>query len=200
MIIRPAQVGDIPGMVALQRACFPEPFPEDFLWKPNHLEAHLDKFPEGQFVAEVDGVLAGSASNCRIGLGNYRRHASWEDTLGGWTFEAFDAEGAVLYGADISVHPSFRRQGIARALYAARFELIRQGGAEFYATACRLPGFLASGHETAHTYVQAVVAGRAVDATLTPLLRMDLQAITCLENYMEDEESGNAACLLEWRP
>lgn len=42
---------DIEGAVALQRDCFPPPFPEELLWQISHLQRHLEIFPEGQFVA-----------------------------------------------------------------------------------------------------------------------------------------------------
>ena len=43
-------------------------------------------------------------------------------------------------------------------------------------------------------------AGVRVDRVLTPLLRYNLTFIETHESYMEDEESGNAAALLEWTP
>ncbi len=49
-------------------------------------------------------------------------------------------------------------------------------------------------------YARVVVEGKATDRTLTPLLRYGLGFVEVIENYMDDEESGNAAALLEWRP
>ena len=41
MEIRRLQRADVEGVVALQRACFPPPFPEELLWKREHIERHL---------------------------------------------------------------------------------------------------------------------------------------------------------------
>jgi GNAT superfamily N-acetyltransferase len=192
-------MADIPGAVALQRACFPEPFPEELLWAPDHLERHLEIFPEGQFVAIADGQVVASASNTRISEPRYEAHESWDATVGGPFLQTFDPAGATLYGLDISVHPNYRSQGIGRLLYQARFDLVRILGLARYATACRIPDFhLFPGN--LDDYVKAVTTGNRTDRTLTPLLRYGLKLVTGLENYMDDEESRNCAALLEWVP
>lgn len=200
-VVRSLTQGDIPAVVALQRLCFPAPFSEEYLWTECHLIAHLMKFPEGQLVAEVNGQVVGSASAVRISEANWHAHASWEATVGGFEFDHFDADGSTLYGADISVDPRFRGMGIGRALYAARFNLVRQLGLIRYGTACRMPDFQtkAAGMSPS-AYAFAVREGGHADRTLTPLLRYGLSLVTVLEDYMEDEESGNAAALLEWTP
>ncbi len=191
------------GVVALQRSCFPPPFPEEFLWRREHLERHVLVYPEGQFVAlDEAGRVVGSASACRIPEDRWRAHLPWEETLGGFFFEGFDRNGSTLYGADISVHPEHRGRGVGRRLYEARFDLVRKAGLARYGTACRMPDFAAHSDEFAHPaeFARAVQEGRARDRTLTPLLRYGLRLIQVLEDYMLDEESGNAAALLEWTP
>lgn len=151
-------------------------------------------------MAETEGRIIASASNSRIEEDVWLAHLGWEETLGGFGFATCSPSGTTLYGADISVHPEFRRQGVARLLYSARFELVRQFGLVRYGTACRLPDLSASGVPTIETYVAEVAGGKRQDRTLSPLLRMGLQAIGVIHNYMDDPESGNAAALLEWLP
>ncbi len=200
VVVAPLSAEYIEDAVGLQRACFPEPFPEDLLWSADHLRAHLAKFPEGQFVALSDGRVVGSASNTIIAESVYQAHGSWTDTVGGPFLETFDAEGTTLYGLDISVHPEFRRRGVGRHLYEARFELVRHSpGLQRYATACRLPGFWTWGGDL-DDYLATVRRGELDDRTLTPLLRMGLTLVEGLYDYMEDAESLNCAALLEWTP
>ncbi|HMS56885.1 MAG TPA: GNAT family N-acetyltransferase [Fimbriimonadaceae bacterium] len=191
---------DVPGAVALQRACFPPPFPEELLWQSAHLFRHLEVFPTGQFVATVAETVVGSASNLIISEANFQSHANWETTVGGHDLNAHDPCGSTLFGVDISVHPNFRGRGIARRLYAKRFEFVRMNSLLRYATACRLPDYIHSGVENIHEYVQAVVRGVLTDRTLTPLLKLGLEFDRVIENHMEDEESGNTAALLIWEP
>lgn len=204
MTVRRITPGDIEDAVALQRACFPAPFPEELLWNRSHLECHLERFPEGQFVAESEGRIVGSASSCLISEENWNEHGSWTDTVGGPYIENHDPGGSTLYGLDVSVHPAYRGQGVGRALYAARLGLVRELGIRRYGTACRLPGFqdwsFSHAGAPVEGYVEEVVAGRVADRTLTPLLRYGLKFLGVIHDYMEDLESANAAVLLEWNP
>jgi GNAT superfamily N-acetyltransferase len=192
---------DILGAVALQQACFPAPFPEDLLWKAEHLQSHLERFSEGQFVAEADGNVIASASSLVISEENWHSHGNWEDTVGGPFLTRHDGGGTTLYGVDISVHPRWRGKGVGRALYQTRFGLARRLNLLRYGTACRLPGYAdwaeSNGGKTVDEYVAAVVAGRASDRTLSPLLSYGLSLVQVVHDYMEDAESGNAAAMLE---
>lgn len=198
-MIRPTQSDDIPAVVALQRLCFPDPFPEDLLWTVDHLRRHLDLFPSAQCIAEANNTIVASASNTRISEDRFQAHTSWEDTVGGPYLKTFDPEGSTLYGLDISVHPEYRRLGLGRLLYEARFNWVRSNNLTRYATACRLPGLQAfSG--SLESYLHKVADQQMTDRTLTPLLRYGLTLVGGIEEYMDDEESRNCAALLEWKP
>lgn len=201
--IRPLHPDDVDGAVALQVACFPPPFDPELLWKREHLLRHLELFPEGQFVAVAEGRVIGSCSNTLVSDAVWNSHASWDETVGGPFLDNFDPLGSTLYGLDISVHPEARGQGLAKRLYAARFELVRSRGLARYGTACRLPDWRAwsGAHSGADhdSYVAAVQRGETTDRTLSPLLRIGLTPLGVLHHYMEDWESGNAAALLEWK-
>lgn len=194
---------DIGGVVALQKDCFPAPFPEELLWNSSHISHHLEIFPEGQFVAVVDDQVVGSASNTLISEKQFQRHLNWDETVGGYFLDTFDRAGSTLYGLDISVHPSYRRIGLASGLYDLRFNLVRQLGITRYATSCRLPDFAAwanGSSERLTEYLHAVVNGLTADRTLTPLLKIGLRVSAGLTDYMNDPESLNCAALLEWLP
>ncbi len=204
--VRQAQIEDVPGIVALQAACFPPPFPASLLWHPEHLIRHLDVFPYGQFVAMGSGEVLGSASSLIVSEDAWCSHGSWEKTTGGFFFDRHDPDGTTLYGADISVHPDWRGRGLARALYEARFGLVRRMGLKRYGTTCRIPGWKQWTYLDPHpnpmqeAYCEHVVRGRHVDRVLTPLLHIGLRYVGVVYGNMEDEESGNAAAILEWTP
>ncbi|MCW5935999.1 MAG: GNAT family N-acetyltransferase [Fimbriimonadaceae bacterium] len=203
-IVRPMALADVSGVVALQKACFPPPFPQDYHWLEGHIRAHLTVFPEGQFVAERAGLVIGSASNLIVSEEGWESHADWMETTGGTEFQNHDPQGSTLYGADISVHPETRGQGVGRALYQARFNLVKANGLRRFGTACRIPDWrewsVANRDTLKQAYCLAVVRGDARDRTLTPLLRMGMAYRGVIEDYMDDDESGNAAALLEWNP
>lgn len=207
--VRQLSEEDIPGAVALQRVCFPPPFPDELLWKASHLAVHLTRFPEGQFVAVSGSTVVASATNVIIGEAHYQAHLPWEETVGGHELTSHDPHGSTLYGVDISVHPSFRGIGLGRRLYGARFDFVRHRGLRRYATGCRIPDFAGwrsqqdpamETKEAVRLYIEEVSMGRQSDRTLTPLLRMGLHVVGAHEAYMDDEESLNCAALLEWKP
>lgn len=191
---------DVEGVAGLQALCFPPPFPAELLWQPVHLLGHLRLFPEGQFVAREGERIIGSASSLLIPRERWAGDHSWDEITGGLSLERHDPAGTLLYGADISVHPDRRGQGVARALYEARFALVKSAGLEGYVTSCRLPGFLESGLEDPSEYARAVVRNERRDPTLTPLLKMGLRFAGVSREVMDDPESGNAAAKLEWLP
>lgn len=205
--VRALEERDLDPVVALQRACFPDPFPEELLWRAEHLREHLRIFPSGQFVALSEGKVVGSASSLRISLEAFDAHWDWDQTVGGPFLRAHDDSGAVLHGVDISVHQEFRGLGVGRRLYEARFDLCRRLGLRCFGTACRIPdycSFLArTGLQhcgaTVETYTQKVESGQERDRTLSPLLAFGLRLVGVSLNYMEDEESRNAAAILEKR-
>ncbi len=195
---------DIPAVVQLQSACFPPPFPEELLWNANHLNRHLDIFPDGQYVCESDGLIVGSGSASLISEQVWQAHLPWEETLGGFMFNTFDPNGTTMYGADISVHPNFRKKGIAKRIYQLRFDTVKKLGLVRYGTACRIPDFQAhyknDSNLTRNSYAKLVSQQQLTDRTLSPLLKMGLNFVGVIENYMEDVESNNCAALLEWKP
>ncbi|NQD51984.1 carbon-nitrogen hydrolase, partial [Bacillus altitudinis] len=67
MVIRNIREEDIDRIIALQEVCFPGMDP----WKKEHLESHLEHFPEGQFCAEFEGEIIGSCSSLLINFDEY---------------------------------------------------------------------------------------------------------------------------------
>jgi ribosomal protein S18 acetylase RimI-like enzyme len=203
-VIRRMTLDDVEAGAALQAAAFPPPFPEELLWSVDHLRTHVEKFPEGQFVAEAEGRVVGTCSSCLLTEENWQAHRPWEETVGSFFIHEHDPKGSTLYGLDITVHPNFRKLGIGRSFYQHRFDLVRALGITRYGTGCRLPDFQAYAEKyenfTPEEYAMCVVNGETTDRTLTPLLKMGLSFVMVVRDYMDDPESGNAAALLEWLP
>lgn len=199
IIIRSYTRADIPQLIEVQRECFPPPYPEDQLWKPEQLESHIERFPEGALCAEIDGVIAGSSTSLIIQFDPDHPHHTWEEVADGGYIRTHNPAGDSLYGIDMAVRPAYRGRGVAKRMYQARFDLVRRLGLKRFLAAGRMPGY----HRYASAmspeeYAARVVAGELVDPVLTPQLRAGLRPVTVIREYIQDEESRNCALLLEW--
>ena len=203
-LVRRMAPTDVSAAVGLQVLAFPPPFNQDYHWDPETLLLHIEKFPEGQLVAESEGKVIGTSSNTIIDEEVWQLHAGWYRSVGGPDLDNFNPDGSTLYGLDITVHPAYRRIGVGRSFYNTRYQMVKARGLVRYGTGCRMPDFRT--YEASHPgttieqYAQAVVQGRAVDRTLTPMLRYDLAFLGVIRNYMPDFESSDSGALLEWKP
>lgn len=118
--IRLATPEDVPTLMALNRAAYPTLAEENIVWGATHLQSHQRVFPEGQFVAEIDGKAVGAASSLIVHLGSEPlRHHTWAGITDSGYFSNHDPKGDTLYGADVYVHPDARGLGVGAALYEA---------------------------------------------------------------------------------
>lgn len=200
LIIRPYTPGDIPQLLEVQRECFPPPYPQEQLWSPEQLHSHIQTFPAGALCAVVGGQVVGSCTNLIIHFDPGHLQHTWAEVADDGFIRTHNPQGNSLYGIDIAVRPGFRGRGIARALYQARYDLVQRLGLERFLTAGRMPGYHRHAAEMSQeAYAQRVIAGELTDPVLTPQLRAGLRPVAVIHDYIPDEESGNAALLLEWR-
>lgn len=191
------------GLEALQIACFPTLAAEERM-RVAHYVSQYEIFREGQFVV-VHTNDAGAERVVGQGSGFFTDFTFEEpghtfmEITGELHFTNHDPDGAYYYGADISVHPDFRRLGIGKRLYAARQSLVRRHHKRGIVAGGMIPGFAAHKHRmTAHDYVARVVAGELYDPTLSFQLHNGFRVRGVLENYIDDAPTDNWSTLIEW--
>ncbi len=169
------------------------------LYAPSFIEKHLRVFPEGQFCAEMDGQIVGSATNLIVSLEpEYKKH-SWYDIVGYGNKTGYDPKGDSLYADDIITHPSYRRQGVGTALMKARKQICSKVGLRRIIGGGRLYNYCFYAHQMSpHKYAEQVVNKNLVDPVLTFQLRNDFKYIKILPNYLPDSRSLNFASFIEW--
>ena len=186
------------ALAQLQRDCFPTLGAHELMTEA-HFLSHCQVFPEGNFVALVGGRVAGLGSGFFTDFDLDHPDHTFQEIIAGGTFARHDPQGDYYYGADISVHPCYRRRGIGRMLYAARKELVRRYNKKGIVAGGMLPGYPTyRGTLTISEYVDRVVSGALADPTLTFQLRNGFVVLGLLENYIEDSASDNWATLIFW--
>lgn len=198
--IRPYTMADLAGLLVIQRECFPPPFPPELWWQPEQIASHVRVFPSGALCAEDDGELVASATAHILRWDPRGPDHTWSAASDHGFLRNHDPRGNTLYGVDVAVRPAWRGHGVARALYQARFALVRTLGLERFLAGSRLSGYRAQHrHMSPEQYADAVVRGELDDPVITPQLRAGLHPLRVVRDYLPDEESCDHALLMEWR-
>lgn len=197
ILIRKMEKRDAPQLAHLQEVVFPDLIPEERM-EDIHFSSHVDLFPDGQWVAEIDGKIAGSTSSIRYHFDpEHPEMHRFADLFDDGFMRTHQPEGNWLYGMDMAVFPEYRGLGIARKLYRARQNLVRELGLEGQVTVGMLNGFAA--HSTQYTlekYYQALVDGVLKDPTVSVQQKIGFKLCGLMKDYLSDPTCGNAGVLL----
>ncbi|HKX97740.1 MAG TPA: GNAT family N-acetyltransferase [Candidatus Nitrosocosmicus sp.] len=199
LVIKNVAFQDIPKIIELQKESFPSMLEEGSVWGRRHLQSHVEIFPEGQFCVELDNKIIGSSSSLIIKLPTEYEVHTFSQATGNSLFTTHDPNGDSLYGADISVHPKFRRLGIATMLYKARKDLVIKYNLRRIIAGGRLINYCNYVQKfSPEEYVQHVLDEQISDQVLTFQLKNEFKFIKILPNYIKDSRSLNYATFIEW--
>jgi predicted amidohydrolase/GNAT superfamily N-acetyltransferase len=169
-------------------------------WKEHQIKALLLKFPEGQVVIKVNGLLAGCALSIIVDYDNFPSNHTYKQITGNYTFNTHVAKGDVLYGIDVFIVPDFRGLRLGRRLYDYRKELCENLNLRGIVFGGRIPNF----HKyavslTPKQYIQKVKTKEIHDPVLSFQISNDFHPVKVLKGYLEGDEASNEfAVLLEW--
>lgn len=183
----------------LQRDCFPT-LDDKELMREEHFLNHCRLFPQGNFVAMLEDRVIGLGAGFLIDFDFDHAQHSFQEIIDGGFYSNHDPEGDWYYGADISVHPDFRRRGAGSLLYEARMELVKSMNRRGIVAGGLIPGYAAyKSSMTPRQYVDLVAAGAIYDSTLSFQLGRGFEVCGLLEDYIEDAASDNWATLIVWK-
>ncbi len=185
---------DIPALVALHRAAY-----QDYAshYNERSFELQLAAFPEGQLLVEVDKQVVGYATSIIVQLDPNHTY-SYDEITGGGSYSTHDPTGDTLYGADIAVHPQFRRQGLTGLLYAGRKRLLKRYNLRRLVAYGRLPGYRSHQGMTAEAYVDEVIADRLRDPALSAHLKAGFEVKRVMFDLFKDPSSMDWQTYLEF--
>jgi len=182
----------------IELTCFPMANPDDLLSRAD-IAAYADVFPEGYFVAIVDGRAVGMGAGIFLDFDfEHPQHTIGEIT-GEHQCGNHDPEGEWYYGTDMTVLPEYRGRGIGKRLYEVRKALVMREGKRGIIAGGALPGYFEhKATMSIQEYVDKVVAGELTDPTLTFQMSQGFEVRGLLENYIEDESDDGWAALIVW--
>lgn len=196
--VRNTTTSDFEGI----RALGAEVYPDDTPYTDEYLQAQVDVFPEGQFVAvDIDSQrVVGMASTLIVDWDDYQVSASWTEITGGGLLTTHNPLGRTMYAADVLVHPEMQGRGVGRQIYSVRRELAIRLKMIRIRAGARLAGYEPfADRMTPDEYTLKVVNGELRDPTLSFQLGRGFHVIAVILDYLyDDPASQNHAALIEW--
>ncbi|MEO8415861.1 MAG: bifunctional GNAT family N-acetyltransferase/carbon-nitrogen hydrolase family protein [Ginsengibacter sp.] len=170
-------------------------------WTIETINKLINKFPQGQIVIKVDGMVVGCALSLIVDYDKFGDTHTYKEITGNYTFSTHDPKnGDVLYGIEVFIHPEYRGLRLGRRLYDARKELCEQLNLRAVVYGGRIPEYHHhAGELTPKEYIQKVKNKEIYDPVLSFQLANDFHVKKVLKNYLpEDHDSLEFATLLQW--
>ncbi len=183
----------------VQRACFPS-LAEYEIITARHYAAHIQRFPEGQFmVLNSAGQVVASSTDFITTVDFDHIEHRFIDIMDNMWLGRHNPYGDWLYGADIGVLPEYRRRGIAKLLYRARRDLIRRLNLRGHVAGGMFKGYgNVKERMSIEEYAAKVKAGELFDPTVSVQMRQGFEIYGIIYDYVDDPSCDNKAAFIVW--
>ncbi len=200
--VRQAQAGDVRAIADLVRRAYSE-LPA---YTHGEIRGQLNNYPEGCFVAKLDGKLVGYCASMRLSERVAFSNGNWDEITGNGFGSRHNATGAWLYGYEMCVDPKTRGTRIGRRLYEERRALAERLELNGIVFGGRMPGLARAMRrktnraDTPEEYLQMVLDSKIHDPVLRFQLANGFEPQGIIESYLpEDKQSKAFAVRMVWR-
>ncbi len=182
----------------LMLTCYPKV--ENPAWEEKHVNTLINRFPKGQVVVMVDGVMAAASLSILIKHDRFDEKHTYLEMTANDTFDTHTPDGDTMYGLDVMVHPEYRGMRLGRRMYDYRKELCEELNLKGIVLGGRLPNYHQHHDDiTPKEYIRKVKNKEIYDPVLSFQLSNDFHVKRLAKNYLpEDQASHEHAALLEW--
>ena len=196
--IRHAKPADVRAIAGLAKRVY-----QDFVpYTQSEIRGQINNFPDGCFVAVLDGKIIGYCATMRIGGAVALAPHSWDEITGNGYGSRHDPTGDFLYGYEMCVDPKVRGTRIGRRLYEERRKLAEREELKGIVFGGRMPNYRRHRRkvEGPQDYLDMVVGGRLHDPVVRFQLANGFEPIGVLSGYLpEDTRSMAFATHMVWR-
>ena len=113
----------------------------DVFWTRSQIKKLITIFPEGQVVIIVDDKIVGCALSIIVNYNMVKGDHTYAQVTGNETFNTHDANGNILYGIEVFIHPDYRGLRLARRMYEYRKELCEKLNLKAIMFGGRIPNY-----------------------------------------------------------
>ena len=219
--VRKARIDDLEGILLVEE----EAWPKGLRASQKMYESRLKTFPQGTFVAKINGKIEGVVITEIIDSELINHIRTWDEvTDNGYIRNTHNPEGDTVYGVNLSVSLSAQKR-VAITLLEAVGKLVIEYNLKQGLLGGRIPGFakyfkqyrrkknlpVGASHsdrssvsdkerdKVAQEYLGAANShGRALDPEIGFYKKLGLKPIKLLPDYIEDPQSLNYGVLFCW--
>ncbi len=166
------------------------------------LRGQINRFPEGQFVAEYDNEIVGYCATFIIEGRIAKKVHNWNEITGGGFAARHDPDGDYIYGMEMCVDPKKRGLRIGQRFYDERKKLCIEYGLKGIIFGGRIPQLARriKKYQTVEKYIEAVEANEIRDSVLSTQIYNGFEVLGILKDYIpEDHQSLGYAVHLLWK-
>ena len=196
--VRVARPADTAGILALISRAYPGI--ENY--SLGQISGQINNFPEGQFVAVLEGAIVGYCASSRIDEAIALAPHDWATITGNGFGSRHDPTGDWLYGIEMAVDERQRGLRIGKRLYEARRALAERLELRGIVFGGRMPGYARVKSKVGgpEEYLEQVREGKFRDQVIGFQLRNGFTPIGVLHKYLPfDKASGGFAAHMVWR-
>ena len=196
--VRPAVVSDAAGILALISRAYPGI--ENY--SAGQIIGQINNFPQGQFVAVLQGEIVGYCASSRIDEVIALAPHDWATITGNGFGSRHDPTGDWLYGTEMAVDAHHRGLRIGKRLYEVRRALAERLELRGIVFGGRMPGYarMKSKVNGPEDYLKRVSEGEFRDQVINFQLSNGFTPIGVLNKYLPfDKASDGFAAHMVWR-
>jgi len=200
--VRQAKLKDVRAIGDLVRRAYAE-LPA---YTQGEIRGQINNYPEGCFIAKLDGKLVGYCATMRLDEDVALSDHSWDEVTGNGFGSRHDPTGDWLYGYEMCVDPKVRGTRIGRRLYEERRTLAERLELKGIVFGGRMPGLARAMRrktnraEGPKDYLQKVIDTKIHDPVLRFQLANGFEPQGILDNYLPEDKASRAyAVRMIWR-